>query len=103
MRITGPPGPVLGVTDGTREYGLILCQHYEGSEEWLEIVSAMPRALFSAELLHEVRTGRRSLDISLDRLEVGGLLRVRGRDRTVVYRLVEHNFELDYFIGEWPD
>lgn len=93
----------MGITDGTNEYGLVLRQHYEGTEEWLEIISAMPRALFSAELLHEVRTGRRSLDISLDKPEIGGLLRIRGRDRSVVYRLVEHNFELDYFVGEWPD
>src|SRR5258707_15611036 len=105
VRITGPPGPVLmGIDMDPRvpPDGLIICKHYEGSEEWLEIVSAMPRAMFSAELLHEVRRGA-SLDISLDKLGIGGLLRIRGRDRTVLYRLVAHQFELDIWFGEWPD
>lgn len=93
----------MGIDANSAEYGIVLRQHYEGTEEWLEIISAMPRALFSAELLHEVRTGRRSLDIMLDKPEIGGVLRIRGRDRTLVYVLTEHNFELDYFIGEWPD
>jgi hypothetical protein len=93
----------MGIPEEYTAYGVVLRQHYEGTEEWLEIVSALPRALFSAELIREVRTGRRSLDISLDKPEIGGILRIKGRDRTLVYRLVEHNFELDYFVGEWPD
>lgn len=103
VKITGPIGPLLGVPEEYTATGVVLRHHYEGSEEWLEIVSALPRAMFSAELLHEVRTGRGSLDITLDKAEVGGILRIKARDRILVYRLVEHNFQLDLFWGEWPD
>jgi hypothetical protein len=93
----------MGIPEMNTDGGITLRRHYEGTEDWLEIISAMPRAMFSAELLHQVRTGQGSLDVSLDKLEIGGLLRIKGRNRTLVYRLVEQNFPLDFFIGEWPD
>jgi hypothetical protein len=104
MRVTGLGGALFGIQNESPHQGVVLRRHYEGSEDWLEIISAMPRAMFSAELLHMIRSGRGSLDVSLDKLEIGGLLRIRDHDdRVLVYRLVEHQFELDVWFGEWPD
>jgi hypothetical protein len=93
----------MAIPNGDYDDGVIVSRHYEGTESWLEIIAAEPRAMFSGELLQQVRSGQAGLDMSLDKLEIGGVLRIRGRNRSVLYRLVEENFQLDFFIGEWPD
>lgn len=102
MRVTGPIGPTLMNISST-DSGVILRKHYEGSQQWLEIISALPEALFSGELLHEVRTGGGFPDITLDRLGTGGVLRIKGRDRVVVYVLTGHDEQLGIYFGRWPD
>lgn len=82
--------------------GLRLRRHYERTDEWLEILSADPQALFSGELLRSVRKGNAAPGVTLTKPEVGGVLRIEARNRTVVYRLVERD-ERDVFMGEWPD
>lgn len=93
--------PVV-ISGGTPADGLILRRHWEGGEDWLEIVHAEPEALFAGELLRGIRQGQEALGVTLTEPAVGGLLRIEARNRTVVYRLVEHK-EHDVFVGEWPD
>ncbi len=82
--------------------GLLLRRHYEGTECWLEILEAAPRAMFSGELLRSARRGSGGPEVDVDYPGVGGIVRIKGRNRTVVYRLVAEA-PLDIFIGEWPD
>ena len=82
--------------------GLVLSQHYEGSDSWLEVVTAMPRAMFSRELLTMIRRGEGAPGVTLDQVDVGGILRIRARDRTLVYKLTGQT-EPGIYFGEWPD
>lgn len=88
---------LTGPYDGVR-----LKRHYERTDEWLEILSAEPQAVFSGELLRGIRQGNTALGVTLTEVAVGGVLRIEARNRTVVYRLVEQK-EHDLFVGEWPD
>lgn len=90
------------VTSGSLSDGLVLRRHFEGGEDWLEIVHAEPEALFAGELLRGIRQGQEALGVTLTEAEVGGVLRIEARNRTVVYRLVAQK-EHDVFVGEWPD
>jgi len=87
----------------TNDDGLILRKHFEPGGEWLEVVHAEPVALFSAEVLRGVRVGKGGLDVSIDSVDVGAILRIRARNRTLIYRIVEHDDERDVFTGVWPD
>jgi hypothetical protein len=84
--------------------GLELRRRYEGEDIWLEVVRAEPRALFSAEILESLRYGGGMPEVSVDRpVAVGAVVRIRARNRHVVYRLTEHDFALDLYTGVWPD
>ena len=83
--------------------GLMLTRHFSEDGDWVEVVHAAPQATFSAEVLRAIRHGGRGLDVTLDRLGIGAILRIRARDRTLVYRIVEHDDERDTFTGVWPD
>ena len=94
----------MSVIAGAASDGLVLRKHFEGDESWLEIVAAEPRALFSAELLDIIAKGESApLGVTLDRAAIGGELRIRARGRSLVYRLVEQDFERDLYVGQWPD
>lgn len=87
---------------GAHEDGLLLRRHYEGADSWLEIVSAMPRAMFSGALLRATRQGFGGPEVYVDYPGVGGTVHIKARERHLVYRLVAEA-PLDVFIGEWPD
>ena len=87
---------------GTSE-GLILRTGWEpGGEPWMEVIQAEPRALFSGPLLCKVRRGEAFPFTEVDRVAIGGLIRIRARNRYLVYRLTEH-LPYDIWAGEWPD
>lgn len=82
---------------------LILRSHWEpGGEYWLEILHAEPRALFSGELLRTIRRGEAQPCVEIDRVAIGGLIRIRARNRCLVYRLA-YELDDDLWAGEWPD
>lgn len=83
--------------------GVVMSRHYENSECWLEVQHAAPRATFAASLLRRMRTGETGLEFTLDRVALGAVLRIRARNRTLIYHLVEHDEVLDIFTGVWPD
>ncbi len=95
---------VRRIKAGTESDGLILCSHWEpGGEVWLEVVHAEPRALFSGPLLRKVRRGEaRPFTEMTGEVKVGGIIRIRGRGRTLVYRITEE-LEYDTWAAEWPD
>lgn len=92
----------MAISSGVPADGLILRRHFEGFEDWLEIVHAEPEALFAGVHLRAIRQGHEALGVTLTKAEVGGVLRIVARNRTVVYRLVGQK-EHDLFVGEWPD
>lgn len=94
---------IMMIQGGTSDDGLILRKHFEPAGEWLEVVQAEPVAVFSAEVLRGIRAGKAGTDASIDRIDVGAILRIRARDRTLVYKIVEHDDEHDVFTGVWPD
>jgi hypothetical protein len=66
----------------------------------LYIDHADPRVLVADEVLAEWRQGNYYHPaLTLD----GDLVKIRARNRTVVYRLVEHVPEWRAWIAEWPD
>jgi hypothetical protein len=65
----------------------------------LVIDRADPRITIAEELVSEWRQGNHHPTVSLD----GDLLRVQAKNRTVIYRLVEHVPEYHAWIAEWPD
>jgi hypothetical protein len=90
------------ITSGSPGDGLVLRRHFEGDEDWLEIVHAEPQALFAGVHLRSIRQGREALGVSLSEAGVGGVLRIEARNRTVVYHLVAQKDD-GVFVGEWPD
>jgi hypothetical protein len=82
---------------------LMLCSHWEpGGEYWLEILHAEPRVLFGGDLLRLIRRGEAQPCVEVDKVGIGGLIRIRARNRYLVYRLTEH-LPHDTWAGEWPD
>jgi hypothetical protein len=65
----------------------------------LYIDHADPRVLIADEVLAAWRQGDRHPALTLD----GDLVKIRARNRTVVYRLVEHVPQWRAWIAEWPD
>jgi len=68
-----------------------------------EIVEADPRITITDEFIDRVRQGYGHPNISL----VDDVLTMRGTNRTVVYRLVEHvpavGITQSHYRAEWPD
>jgi hypothetical protein len=94
---------MTAVTEGDVRDGLVLASHWEaGGEPWLEVIHAEPRALFSGPLLRRVRRGEGFPFTTVDKVGIGGILRINARDRRLVYRIVEH-LPYDIYAGEWPD
>jgi hypothetical protein len=117
--LRGPPGLVLVerwsypyVTDyqaAGREDGLVLRSHWERTGEvWLEVVHAEPRAKFSGLLLRKVADGEALPFTEVDKVEVGGVIRIRvgqgsvGGTSNLVYVITEH-LDHDIYAGCWPD
>lgn len=70
----------------------------------LYIEHADPRTLISAELLDEIRAGNHHSAVTLD----GDLLKIRGVNRTVIYRLSQRIRLIPgsgqiVHLAEWPD
>lgn len=83
--------------------GLALARHWEQDATWLEVVHAAPRALFSGETLREIRRGEQGLELSIDQVDLGAILRIRARNRTLIYQMAEYDEKRDVFTGIWPD
>lgn len=82
---------------------VILRRHWEGDSYWLDVVQAPPRAEFSETLLTGWDRSYAFPEIEVDKIEVGGTVKIRGRNRTVVYRLAECLAGGLVWRGEWPD
>lgn len=82
---------------------VILHRHHQLGNDYLELVEAPPRAYFAAELLVQIRQGKAMPEIYIDKVEVGGTLKIKARNRSAVYRLVEFVDSQKIFVGEWPD
>lgn len=74
--------------------GITLLAHYgeDGLPEAVDIVQADPEILFSGRFLRDIAAGacyKRVPLATLDRPEVGGVFRVLGRNRHLVYLITE--------------
>lgn len=73
-------------------------------DESLVIERADPKIWVSCEFLAEIEAGMPTRADGRPYAELDGdLLRINADNRTVVYRLGEHHFELDVYEAEWPD
>lgn len=97
------PYPTL--TAGSDPDGLVLRTHWPSGtgEPELEIVMAEPLATFAGDLLRRVRRGEAFPFTECDLAAIGGIVRIRGRDRNLVYRLTSYDPVRDIFTGQWPD
>ena len=105
--------PELAVREGCARpldlpRGEFSCSTVDGE---LVVDRADPRILISAELLTMISQGgaRECVSLDLPAGETGGdgflgaLMKIRGANRNVVYRITEHTFAVDGYIGEWPE
>ena len=74
----------------------------------IRIIHAPPRILISAELLDTIAHGGSpwaALDPlgGCDLTYVGGVLKIHGVNRTVVYRITDYVLRVNAMVGEWPD
>ena len=72
----------------------------------IRVDHADPRILISAELIDgivERPCPAASLDLTGCTTFMGALLRIRGVNRTVVYRITEWVPRIRAYIAEWPD
>ena len=97
--------PPRTLTAGSQSDGLVLRSVWDPGAHMpeLEIIVAEPRALFAASLLRKVHLGEAAPYAECDRVGIGGVVRIRARDRTLVYLLTEYSGHLDVYTGEWPD
>jgi hypothetical protein len=76
-------------------------------DETMRIDHADPRILVSAELVDQAAFRvRPDIELSLDHAadgHVGALLKIRGTNRTVIYRLAKYIPAVRGYIAEWPD
>jgi len=63
------------------------------------VVEAAPRTLVSEEMLDQVRSGGGRPEVTLE----GDMLKVRARNRTLIYRIGEYLPERHAYVAEWPD
>jgi hypothetical protein len=93
---------------------VILRARYDdgGQPESVEVLEAAPRVLIGGQLVREAHAGQpheRVPFATVDRPEVGGLLRIRASNRNLIYLLTEYEPLLhgcrvpDIYVGEWPD
>jgi hypothetical protein len=64
----------------------------DGLPEWVDILHADPRILFSGRFLRDIADGACYKTVPLaacDRAETGGVFRIYGRNRTLVYLITE--------------
>jgi hypothetical protein len=99
----------LAVTDGMPPprdlpQGEFICTRLpDGS---IHIDQADPRVMISAELLDIVvdcPDDKVWMDLRGCTTYDGGLLKIHGANRTVIYRIVEYVPRVRGFIAEWPD
>ena len=67
---------------------------------------ADPRVLISAELIDDITdhpTENAFVDLTGCETFIGGLLKISGVNRTVIYRLTDWIPAIRSFVGEWPD
>jgi hypothetical protein len=77
-------------------------------DDSVRIDRADPRVLISAKVVDEAAFGmlRPEVTLSLDHAadgHVGALLKMRGVNRQVVYRLTEWIPQIRAYVGEWPE
>jgi hypothetical protein len=91
-----------GLPKGTCEFS------YRDGQLWVD--HADPRIVISAELIDTVARSELWPDATLGRLDftipnghAGALLKIRGANRTVVYRLTAYADWCLGYIAEWPD
>ena len=83
--------------------GITMTRHFENDDCWLVIEEAAPRVTFAASLLRRIRTGW-SPEFTLDQVPcIGAILRIRARNRTVIYQLTEYDQQHGTYTGVWPD
>jgi hypothetical protein len=83
---------------GRGHYGNVILRSWFGSAQ-VEVVQADPSTLISSALLNEIRRGEANPSVTVD----GSVLTIRGSNRTVIYRIVEHLPHLNAYLLEWPD
>lgn len=84
-------------------YGVVITRHFENDETWIEIKEAAPRATFATALLRGIRSGHQGLECTIDKIGIGAILKIRAKNRTLVYKLVEHDAKQGEYTGVWPD
>jgi hypothetical protein len=83
--------------------GVVLTRHFENDDTWIEVEQAAPRATFATALLRGIRNGSQGLECTIDKIGIGAILRIRARNRTLVYELVSHDSGQAEYVGVWPD
>jgi hypothetical protein len=103
---------------------LVLRRHWDDGSSWLTIAKADPQVEFSDELLQDFAEGGDNdgmyPDVELDQSPdhhdgtdcpefhtaycfTDCLVRINGRDRTVIYRIGEYVAKSNSWVGRWPD
>jgi hypothetical protein len=93
---------------------VVLRAHYgdDGQPESVEVLEADPRVLIGGHLIREAHAGQPDERVpfaTVDKPEVGGVLRIDASNRRLVYVLTEYEplvngFRArDAYTGEWPD
>lgn len=98
LAVTDGMPPPAGLPDGE------LIIHRVKDSLW--IAHADPRILISAELLDAIADGDCGpawLDLAGCTTYDGGLLKINGTNRTVIYRIGEYVPRVHGYIAEWPD
>lgn len=101
----------LAVTDGMPPPAdlprgeCIMTQLYDEHRQraGIRIDRADPRILISAELLEMIGRGEGAPGISLEPHWTGGILKISGVNRTVIYRVTDYVPRVHGYIAEWPD
>jgi hypothetical protein len=115
----------------TRHGTLLLRKHWDADSEWITVIHADPEVRFTDELLTAVVEGFDHPYPRMIRLELlehteqecgiqipcrgthlrhddqpcfwGALLHIDARDRHVVYRIGDHEWIRELWLGSWPD
>lgn len=78
----------------------VITRHLDRNlDDVLHIDRADPRILVAVEVIDEIRRGHNTPHVTID----GDLLKFRGTNRTVVYRIGEQAPNMHAYSAEWPD
>lgn len=102
--MTVDPWGTIGIVSVSAPGHCVIRRELASLDDSLIIERADPKIWVSAEFLAEVECGTPTRAGGRPYAEIDGdLIRINADNRTVVYRLGEHHFELDVYEAEWPD